>query len=215
MKEPTPNLIQAQIVAARRMQLLQAAIQVFSEKGFHKATVKEIASAAGVADGTLYNYFKNKDDLLIGILDLMNESDRREDDFAQELATEDFRQFMATYLAQRIALLWPNAKIFQAILPEILVNPDLRSRYYEELIAPSLQIAEEYYGRQIAAGKIRNLNVPLTVRATAATLLGLLVLRLLGDPEIVEQADALPDVLATIICDGLLPSEEQNHDRHP
>jgi TetR/AcrR family fatty acid metabolism transcriptional regulator len=37
---------------------------VFAESGFHKATISQIASKAGVSDGTLYLYFKNKDDIL-------------------------------------------------------------------------------------------------------------------------------------------------------
>jgi len=49
----------------KRARILKAAIKVFARKGFHGARVAEIARSAGVADGTIYNYFKNKDDLLI------------------------------------------------------------------------------------------------------------------------------------------------------
>lgn len=44
-----------------------AAIQVFARKGFHKARAEEIAEEAGVAVGTIYNYFQSKDDLLLAI----------------------------------------------------------------------------------------------------------------------------------------------------
>lgn len=44
--------------------ILNSAGSVFAEFGFHKATISQIASRAGVADGTLYLYFKNKDDIL-------------------------------------------------------------------------------------------------------------------------------------------------------
>lgn len=44
--------------------ILQSAGAVFSELGFYKATISQIATKAGVADGTLYLYFKNKDDIL-------------------------------------------------------------------------------------------------------------------------------------------------------
>jgi TetR/AcrR family fatty acid metabolism transcriptional regulator len=44
--------------------ILNSAGAVFAELGFHKATISQIASRAGVADGTLYLYFKNKDDIL-------------------------------------------------------------------------------------------------------------------------------------------------------
>lgn len=44
--------------------ILKSAGAVFAEYGYHKATISQIASRAGVADGTLYLYFKNKEDLL-------------------------------------------------------------------------------------------------------------------------------------------------------
>lgn len=45
--------------------ILEAAIGVFAEEGFFNATVSKIARAAGVADGTIYLYFKNKNDILL------------------------------------------------------------------------------------------------------------------------------------------------------
>ena len=46
-------------------QILEAAVKVFARQGFHQSTVAEIAKEAGVADGTIYLYFKNKDDILV------------------------------------------------------------------------------------------------------------------------------------------------------
>ncbi len=51
----------------KRERILKAAIRVFARKGFYSTRVSEIAKAAGVADGTIYLYFKNKDDVLISI----------------------------------------------------------------------------------------------------------------------------------------------------
>jgi len=53
----------------KRARIMEAAVKVFSERGFHSATVAEIAKAAGVADGTIYLYFKSKDDLLLRLFD--------------------------------------------------------------------------------------------------------------------------------------------------
>jgi TetR/AcrR family fatty acid metabolism transcriptional regulator len=47
--------------------ILDAAIKVFAEQGFFQATISQIAREAGVADGTIYLYFKNKDDILTQI----------------------------------------------------------------------------------------------------------------------------------------------------
>ncbi|MGA1847113.1 TetR/AcrR family transcriptional regulator [Deferribacter abyssi] len=47
--------------------ILNAAIKVIGNKGFHNAKVKDIAEMADVADGTIYNYFQNKEDILVTI----------------------------------------------------------------------------------------------------------------------------------------------------
>lgn len=49
--------------------ILDAAIEVFAEKGFHNARISDIAKRAGVADGTIYLYFRNKDDVLLSIFE--------------------------------------------------------------------------------------------------------------------------------------------------
>ncbi len=53
----------------KRERILQAATKVFAQKGFYATRVSEIAKAAGVADGTIYLYFQNKDDVLISIFE--------------------------------------------------------------------------------------------------------------------------------------------------
>jgi len=49
--------------------ILDAAIEVFAEKGFHNARIADIARKANVADGTIYLYFRNKDDVLLSIFE--------------------------------------------------------------------------------------------------------------------------------------------------
>ena len=53
----------------KRDRILRAAIVVFARKGFYTARVSDIARSAGVADGTIYLYFKNKDDILVSLFD--------------------------------------------------------------------------------------------------------------------------------------------------
>jgi TetR/AcrR family fatty acid metabolism transcriptional regulator len=49
--------------------IIDAATKIFSQKGFFKAKVREIAREAGIADGTVYIYFKHKDDILISLFE--------------------------------------------------------------------------------------------------------------------------------------------------
>ena len=53
----------------RRQAILEAATRVFSREGFHPARMKTVAAEAGVAVGTIYNYFTDKDDLLLSIFE--------------------------------------------------------------------------------------------------------------------------------------------------
>jgi AcrR family transcriptional regulator len=52
----------------RRQQILDAALSVFSKKGYGEATVPDIAREAGVAVGTIYNYYDSKRDLLMSLI---------------------------------------------------------------------------------------------------------------------------------------------------
>ncbi len=53
----------------KRQRILKSAIKVFSQKGFFNSKVSEVARQAGVADGTIYLYFRNKDDILISLFE--------------------------------------------------------------------------------------------------------------------------------------------------
>jgi len=53
----------------RKLQIIEAAIKIFAHKGFYNSKVSDVAREAGVADGTIYLYFKNKDDILISLFE--------------------------------------------------------------------------------------------------------------------------------------------------
>jgi AcrR family transcriptional regulator len=66
---PQPRIIAAQVkdaelVAERRAHIAQAAARVFRAKGFHSATIRDVAVEAGLSQGSLYNYVRTKDDIL-------------------------------------------------------------------------------------------------------------------------------------------------------
>jgi TetR/AcrR family fatty acid metabolism transcriptional regulator len=53
----------------RKEEIINAAIKIFASKGFYNSKVADVAREAGIADGTIYLYFKNKDDLLISLFE--------------------------------------------------------------------------------------------------------------------------------------------------
>lgn len=201
----TRDPIQELLITARRNQILDAATTVFAEKGFHRATIKDIARAAGIADGTIYTYFSSKTEVLLGILNRLNESTEREMQFALG-SEQDVRAFFKAYVRQRISLIWPNAEVFRAVLPEMLVNAELRDLYYQQVLVPTFRVAEHYFLAQMEEGQLRKVDVPLAVRAIAGTVLGLLMTQLLGDELIAARWEELPEVLTTLMFDGLKPA---------
>jgi AcrR family transcriptional regulator len=57
------------LIEERRDQLISAAVRVFKQKGFHEATIRDIGRAAGMTQGTIYNYVRSKDDILYLVCD--------------------------------------------------------------------------------------------------------------------------------------------------
>jgi TetR/AcrR family fatty acid metabolism transcriptional regulator len=51
----------------KKRKILNSAIKIFGDKGFQNATIAEIAKEAGIGDATIYEYFKNKEDILLAI----------------------------------------------------------------------------------------------------------------------------------------------------
>jgi TetR/AcrR family transcriptional regulator, fatty acid metabolism regulator protein len=69
LSQRRPRLVEAPAPGPKREALLRAAIDVFAERGYFNAQVADIARAAGVAAGTVYLYFRSKDDILVSIFD--------------------------------------------------------------------------------------------------------------------------------------------------
>ena len=206
MSEPRRDEVRDLVVRARREQIVGAATRVFAEKGFRRATTREVARAAGVSEGTIYNYFEDKDALLLAILDRLNETERRAADFEEGMAT-DFRGFLEQYLRRRMSLIWENREAFRVVLSEMLVNAELRERYLRHVVDPTMRIAEENFRSRMEQGEVRETDAPLAMRSVAGSVLGVLVLGLLGDEEINSRSEEVPDVLAGLLIFGLSGAE--------
>lgn len=197
-----PDPIHAQLIESRRNQILDAATKVFAEKGFARATIKEIARQAGVADGTIYIYFKNKHELMLGLMHRLNRSDQRAEDFAQADAN-DVEEFSAAYFRQRLHFMGEQMPAFQAILQEVLGNEELRKEYFSQVVEPTFALAEPFFQKLIADGVIRPFDPAMAMRVLTGTVLGMLMLRMLGDPVVEERWDTFPDLIFAILFGGL------------
>ncbi|MBU0704679.1 MAG: TetR/AcrR family transcriptional regulator [Chloroflexi bacterium] len=198
--------IRQQLIQARRNQILDAAAQVFAEKSFHRASTKEIASTAGVSEGTIYNYFASKSDLLIGIMTRLAELESLDEELMEALQG-DAREFFVATFRYRIGRIQQGQEMLQAILPEVLTNPELREQFYQQYVLRIATMIEQYVRAQIELGHMRPVDVPLTVRAIQSTFVGMIVLRILGDEPLQSRWDDVPEILATLLFDGLKPGE--------
>ena len=69
MRSIGTNTKDPELIRDRREQLIRAALEVFQEKGFHATTVRDIGRAAGLTQGTIYNYVRSKEDILFLVCD--------------------------------------------------------------------------------------------------------------------------------------------------
>lgn len=68
-KSVETNVKDEELIRIRRDQLVKAAVKLFTEKGFHRTTTREIAKASGFSIGTLYEYIRSKEDVLYLVCD--------------------------------------------------------------------------------------------------------------------------------------------------
>ncbi|WP_342600114.1 TetR/AcrR family transcriptional regulator [Psychrobacillus sp. FSL H8-0483] len=87
------------LIEKRRQQMIQAAVSLFKEKGFHRATTREIAKEAGFSIGTLYEYIRTKEDVLYLVCDsIYNEVHTKLSEFTPENGTiEDLENAVRHY----------------------------------------------------------------------------------------------------------------------
>ena len=184
----------------RRAEILAAASRVFADRGYHRTTVRQIARQAGIADGTIYLYFRSKQDVLLALAGELGRVNERPADFA-ELADVDIRTFTETYLRRRMRDLRGVREVFAAVFPEILADPGLRAAFRERL-APAYRAADQELARRRRAGEPGSTDPELLARVTSASVLGLLLLDLLGEPVVRERWDELPAFLTALLFDG-------------
>jgi TetR/AcrR family fatty acid metabolism transcriptional regulator len=208
--ESQPGSRRQRRVANRRNQILDAAARLFAERGFHRTTTYNIATAADVSEGTLYNYFESKDALLLAIMARLSEVQQMQYRFDEGLP-QDARDFLLTFLRSGKGFVLQNNAMLQSVLSEILVDPELGRRYYREFILPGIQQIESHVRQRIARGQVVELDTEAIARIITGLMLGLYVLQVLGDPLVTGQWERLSENIIFALFDGLAPHDERPH----
>ena len=205
MEQEQPPSRRERQITARRAQILEAAARVFAEKGFHHTTTKEIAQVADLSEGTIYNYFENKIELLVSMvrhLALQEEQiETRSDD-----GTTTLHEAFSREVNDRLEQVQANYDMLIAILTEILDVPELGQLYYRKLLGPVIERFEAQAEGRFANEAVRPYNTRLAARVFCSLFVGLQILQALGDEVILEmsgQPEELAEMLARLFVDGL------------
>lgn len=195
--------IQAQLAAARRDQILDAAAVVFAERGFHVTTIKDIAKAANIADGTIYNYFANKTALMIGILERLQMT-LQPDPADLPPPDANLRTALRAFVSYPLkALHADHFALFRVVLSEIMVNDALRTEYRERILAPTLELAQSYFRGLAEQHGLDPERADLLLRSASALVFGFVIQSILGDETVERTWEQLPDMLADLLLNGL------------
>lgn len=156
------------LILERRKQILNAATHVFAEKGFDRATIADIARAAGLAEGSIYNYFKNKGDLLVSIPQLALQAPIQTLNIQlRETAPKDLPppEVMLTRVARTlITTVCQNRHIFRILISAIpAMSQATREKYMNQVVLYVLQTLETYFRAQIRRGVLRKGLNPATL----------------------------------------------------
>jgi AcrR family transcriptional regulator len=153
------------LIERRKNQILEAAIKIFSEKGFEGSTTKEIARKARVSEGTIFRYFKTKKDILINLINILTEKALFK--FIEEVESGlDTGEALKYLLKLHYSMITQNYQLLKTIFYEIQFHKELREAFYKNVVSKVLAVVE----KNIAEYNIRD-DIPSDL--AAETLLGI------------------------------------------
>ena len=188
--------------------ILQAALKLFSAKGYDGTTTKDLASAAGVAEGTLFRYFPNKKAILIevttsGWVEILT-------DLLTELSEMGSYKAVAQVMRRRMFRMKENNDLLRVCFIEAQFHPELQERIQSEVIAKMSDVAEAFFQTAMDKGIYR----PMNPKIVAQVFLGMFAIAGFSEKTIISP-DASPNKIkemaegiADIFLNGVLVKEE-------
>jgi len=162
---------------ARPGELLEAALQLFVQKGYAATKVEDVAALAGVSKGTLFLYFPTKEDLFKAVV-----GENLSQHFpAWNLAFESFEGSSAEMLRFALQSWWekigstPASGICKLMLSESRNFPDLLSFYVESVMRPGNHLLRRILERGMANGEFRPMNADIAVHTIVAPMIFLMI----------------------------------------
>jgi len=154
----------------RRRQLLDAALKLFSRKGFGGTTTKEIAAAAGVTEAIIFRHFPSKTALYTAVLDSKTENSRHEEWFAgiQALMDRNDDAGVLRMLAEGILESYRADACFERIvLFAALEGHEHGLAHHRRFAIPVFEMFRDYIARRQREGALRAYDPGLVIAAIA------------------------------------------------
>ncbi len=195
------------ITEKRREQIRNAALEVFTEKGYAAATIPEIAKAAGVATGTIYLYYPSKRELFVAVVKdmiitppLLN--------LLSKMPQGDYSEVLKSILKNRFDLIKnPAFSRVPLIMSEIQRDPELKALWLKDFLHPLLEGIETIVRMMGTTGKFRKIQPEVLVRVIGGLFMGFLLLRVVeGDTSPLNKLDQdkVADDIVGFIMHGVL-----------
>ena len=158
---------------ARPQELLDAALELFVEKGFAATRAEEVAARAGVSKGTLYLYYPSKEELFKAVVRqnlcaLIAEGSQIAVAF-EGSSSELLKLLMATWW-ERVGST-PASGIFKIMMAEVRNFPELAQFYIDEVILPSHELLGSTIERGIRRGEFREVPIDDAVHVLIAPMI--------------------------------------------
>lgn len=166
--------LREQRIAARQEQILEAAAIVFGHKGYERATTREIAEVANISEGTLYNYFDSKIDLLDGVAKAFADEITGK---IESIEADNLADMMAQLLIDRFRS-GRERRLLMLFLDEARLDSDVKLG--QDAIFQIIQATEKRFQIFIDSGVMRPVDPDMAARAISATIMGFAALYELG-----------------------------------
>ncbi|ABY43568.1 MULTISPECIES: TetR/AcrR family transcriptional regulator [Bacillus] len=195
----------------RQMRILEAAVDMFGEKGYASTSTSEIAKRAGVAEGTIFRYYKTKKDLLFAVV-MPTLTKFAAPFFVQAFAKEIFKTEYESYevllrviIQNRFEFAKKHFPMIKILIQEVPFQPELKSEIQQLIETELLVHFKKLIAKFQEEGEIIELPPSSVLRLTLSAVLGLLLTRFLLLPE--EKWDDEVEIENTIqfILYGLTP----------
>jgi len=202
-------------VNQRETDIINSALHLFKEKGFEAATTKEIAAGAGIAEGTVFRYFKTKKDILLKIAAtsmIKVVAPHIFNSIEIMLAQHDkpVADILKEVIKDRIALVSKNFGTAQILLTEAQYHPELRKAWIDEIPRKGIKILSAFLQERIETGELRkDIDVYDAVRVLAGMTAALVVSHnVLAETEAEKEvSDSEIDNIINIFINGMKAGE--------